>query len=87
MQDFPQGIVAGVPPGITVASKYGEYAQGKGGEEKQLHEFGIVYHPNGPYILGVMTQGSNFERQAEVIRTVSAMIYGEVSASVKKVAR
>lgn len=87
LQDFPQGIVAGVPPGIPVASKFGEHTQGKSGEEKQLHEFGIVYHPNGPYILGVMTQGDNFERQAEVIRTVSAMIYGEVSTSTKKGAR
>lgn len=79
LQDFPQGIVAGVPKGVAVASKFGEYASGARGENKQLHEFGIVYHPNGPYIIGIMTEGSDFEGQAEIIRTVSAMLYREVS--------
>lgn len=78
LQDFSQGIVAGVPDGVPVASKFGENTHSTDGEKKQLHEFGIVYHPRGPYIIGVMTEGDSFERQAEFIRTISAMIYAEV---------
>lgn len=78
MEDFPKGIAAGVPPGIPVAAKFGEHAVNKNGGGKQLHEFGIIYHPKSPYILGVMTEGDNFDRQAEVIRTVSAMVFAEV---------
>lgn len=82
-QDFSQGIVAGLPKGVKVASKFGECVTGARGEIKQLHEFGIVYHPKGPYIIGVMTEGNDFNRQAEIIRTVSAMLYAEVSGPMK----
>ncbi|MBI5634611.1 MAG: serine hydrolase [Nitrospirae bacterium] len=75
LQDFPQGIIAGVPKGTIVASKFGEH-----GEDSQLHEFGIVYHRTHPYILGIMTQGDDFGKQAEIIRDISRMIYAEVDA-------
>lgn len=77
-EDFSQGISAGVPKGITVAAKFGEFESGSRGEQKQLHEFGIVYHPKGHYILGIMTQGNDYTRQTEVIRDVSALVYREV---------
>ncbi|MDP2157560.1 MAG: serine hydrolase [Nitrospirota bacterium] len=76
-QDFPLGIAGGVPQGIVIASKFGEHAGGLNQEQKQLHEFGIVYHPEHPYILGVMTRGNDFGRQAEVIRDISRLIYTE----------
>ena len=81
LQDFPQGIAAGVPKGTVVAAKFGEHVWGEHAEDKQLHEFGIVYHPKGHYILGVMTQGRDFDRQAEIIRDISALIYAEVDSS------
>lgn len=83
LQEFPQGIYAGVPRGTIVASKFGEHDWLKRGEDKQLHEFGIVYHPNGHYILGVMTQGNDFERQAEIIRDISRLIYEELASTAK----
>jgi len=81
LQDFPQGIGAGVPSGTVVASKFGEHAWGERGGEKQLHEFGIVYHPKGHYILGVMTEGYDFNRQAEIISDISRTIYQAIDAS------
>lgn len=81
-EDFSQGITAGVPKGVTVAAKFGEFESGKNGEERQLHEFGIVYHPKGAYILGVMTQGNDFEHQTEIIREISSLVYREVDAGV-----
>jgi len=47
---------------------------------RQLHEFGIVYHPRGPYLLGVMTKGHEFARLAAVIREISGAVYTEVSS-------
>lgn len=81
LQDFPQGISAGVPIGTIVAAKFGEHSRGEHGEEKQLHEFGIVYHPKGHYILGIMTQGRDFNRQAEIIRDISRLIYEAVDSA------
>ena len=81
LQDFPQGIIAGVPKGTVVAAKFGEYSHGMPGEDRQLHEFGIVYHPKGPYILGIMSSGHDQAIQAEIIREISARIYAEVDGS------
>lgn len=80
LQEFPSGIVAGVPKGVTVASKFGETNPAQRGGELQLHEFGIVYHPKGPYILGVMTVGHDRQAQAGALRDVSALIYDAVDA-------
>ena len=82
LQDFPQGIAAGVPKGITVAAKFGEIVPDDGRAEVQLHEFGIVYHPGSPYILGIMTQGGVFSQQAGIIRDISRMIYSEVDSTI-----
>jgi beta-lactamase class A len=79
-QDFSQGIVAGVPKGTIVASKFGESLGGVTGQELQLHEFGIVYHPHHRYLLGVMTQGSDLNRLAQVIQGVSKIVYDQVDA-------
>ena len=83
LQDFPEGIVAGVPKGIKVAAKFGEVVPENPGEDIQLHEFGIVYHPQNHYILGIMTRGRDFSRQAEIIRDISRMIYIEVDSNIK----
>jgi beta-lactamase class A len=80
LEDFPQGISAGVPKGVTVAAKFGEYTDNKITNGNQLHEFGIVYHPKGHYILGIMTKGSDFSRQTEIIREISAIVYQEVDS-------
>lgn len=84
LQDFPQGISAGVPKGIPVAAKFGEYGEGIPGEDKQLHEFGIVYHSKGPYILGIMTRGHDTAIQTEIIKEISALVYAEVDSNTSK---
>jgi beta-lactamase class A len=80
LQDFPRGIVAGVPKGVVVASKFGEMLPATPGGDVQLHEFGIVYHPRGPYILGIMTVGRDWSAQADLLRDVSALVYREIEA-------
>ncbi|CAG0926539.1 hypothetical protein RHDC3_00077 [Rhodocyclaceae bacterium] len=75
--DFRDGIVAGVPAGVAVASKFGERTLDNG--QRELHEFGIVYHPKGAYLLGVMTKGHDFARLSSVIGEISGAVYAEVS--------
>jgi len=54
--DFTAGLLAGVPRGIPVAAKFGEWALGTHSEVRQLQEFGIVFHGQPPYLLGVAGQ-------------------------------
>lgn len=80
LQDFTQGMIAGVPKGTVVASKFGELSRGLQEDDKQLHEFGIVYHPSHPYILGIMTRGSDFSKLPRIIATISELTYHEVDS-------
>lgn len=71
---FVEGLVAGVPKTISVSHKFG--VQGKSGDTtQQLHDCGVVYYPEHPYLLCVMTKGSSAERQTSVIRDISSTIY------------
>lgn len=76
--EFRNGIVAGVPPNIVVAHKFGERTLGSSGEIKELHDCGIVYYPNDPYLLCIMSQGSNFSALDDIIGNISRRIYQEV---------
>jgi beta-lactamase class A len=76
--NFPQGIAGGVPEGITVSQKFGErQVQDEQGNisSRELHDCGIVYAPAGPYMLCVMTRGSDFETLAREIKDVSKLVY------------
>lgn len=74
---FTRGLTAGVPENIVVAHKFGERYIG---DIKQLHDCGIVYYPNNPYLLCVMTQGENWDELADTIKTVSSKVYIEVDS-------
>lgn len=77
--DFRRGIASGIPAGIKMSSKFGEYADSKNPTINQLHEFGIVYHPKGPYILGILTKGSNIENSLDFMKAVSKTVYESVN--------
>lgn len=74
---FDMGIVAGIPKGTTIAHKFGERAFGDN-SVKQLHDCGIIYAPNAPYLLCVMTRGDDFAKLGTVIAGVSDIVYKEV---------
>lgn len=76
---FREGILAGIPEGVPVSSKYGEAWVST--EVHQLHEFAIVYHRNRPYLLGVLTRGRDFEKMKSFIRELSRIVYQDVEAS------
>ncbi len=76
--EFVSGLVAGVPRGTVVAHKFGIWDSAETG--KQLHDCGIVFHPQTPYLLCVMTRGTkDFHANADVISTISEMVYDEVA--------
>jgi len=77
--DFKDGIVAGLPKNIVSAHKFGERQYLDTGL-KQLHDCGIVYLTNKPYLLCVMTRGDNFDSLKSVIGNVSKIVYSYVSS-------
>ena len=77
--DFDKGIAAGVPAGIAIANKFGEreYA---GTDTVQLHDCGVVYAPQRPYMLCVMTRGKDIPSLANVVRDISATVYTKIGS-------
>jgi beta-lactamase class A len=78
--DFTRGLVAGVPPKTVVAHKFGEKTLGPNQEIKQLHDCGIVYYPQHPYLLCIMTRGDSFEYLDDTIKDISRLVFKEVDA-------
>lgn len=76
--EFKSGLVAGVPQGVEVAHKFGEKSEGDG--TVQLHDCGIVYYPKHPYLLCVMSKGSNFGVLDDVIADISRITFSEIDA-------
>ena len=70
---FTKGLAAGVPKGTSVAHKFGEARFQNGA--LQLHDCGIVYKPHQPYLICVMTHGSDYEAQAKNIADISSIIW------------
>lgn len=78
---FKQGIVAGVPKDIMVAHKFGERGFTQDGKNLgQLHDCGIIYYPDNPYLLCIMTKGDDYRELETVISDVSRMFYEEVDS-------
>ena len=77
---FDQGLIAGVPGNVPIAHKYGayEFEEEINGEKvlaQQLHDCGIVYHAEKPYIFCFMTKGKDAATLYQIISHMSKMIY------------
>jgi len=75
--EFKQGLVANLPKNIPIAHKFGEREVGNG--THQLHDCGIVYYPNHPYLVCIMTKGPNFNDLSATIEQISNKIYSEAT--------
>ena len=73
---FTDGLVKGVPVGTIVAHKFGHRILQ---DEEQLHDCGIIYHPETHYLLCVMTSGKNYEGEKEAIAAISKIVYDGVT--------
>jgi beta-lactamase class A len=85
---FRDGMASGIPPDVNIASKTGERVikildiEGVPAEILQLHEFGIIYHPERPFLLGITARGSDFRKLARVIRDITSLVSSEVDQQV-----
>jgi beta-lactamase class A len=78
---FKDGLVAGVPADITVAHKYGTYtfADAQGNRTGvELHDCGIIYRDLHPYLLCMMTKGTNADKLASFVAGMSKTAYQAV---------
>ena len=78
---FAEGLRAGVPEHVAIAHKFG-YRRMDGAlrdtPSSQLHDCGIVYYPNKPYFICVMTKGNNINDLKAFIGEVSEAVYRDV---------
>lgn len=82
--EFRNGIIAGVPPDVGVVHKFGERTYSEKNIEKQMHDCGIVYYPDHPYLICVMTRGDSFEHLDDSIREISALVFKNVNEQLAK---
>jgi beta-lactamase class A len=75
--DFNGGLRRGVPDNIPVARKFGERELGSG--KQHFHDCGIVYYPQHPYLLCIMTQGNDIASQMEAITSISNFVYVKIA--------
>jgi beta-lactamase class A len=92
---FYDGISAGVPKDVSTAQKYGEFvdtdASQKNVSAVELSNCGIIYAPNNPYELCVMTKGAydgkgqaDEQRLASIIKDISGIVYKYATANSNK---
>ncbi len=74
---FKRGLVANLPSDVEVAHKFGEAGSP---EMRQLHETGLVYAGNTPYLITVMTSGADVDKLAGAIATISRTVYDRMGA-------
>jgi beta-lactamase class A len=74
---YAGAIVAGVPVHIPIAHKFGVRTVSDLGSTHtaELHDCGIVYYPNHPYLLCVMTRGGDFPLLERAIQDISRTTY------------
>ena len=77
--EFKEGLVAGVPSSVAVVHKFGErqIIVATTGEVKtrELHDCGIVYDKETPYLLCIMTEGTDFTKLQKTIAKISSLAY------------
>jgi beta-lactamase class A len=83
---FKDGLVSAVPSNIAVAHKFGERASLDPTNNtivgREFHDCGIIYYPQEPYLLCVMTKGSNLANLEKSVNDVSKLIYTQVKNGV-----
>jgi len=77
--EFNKGLIAGVPENVIVAHKFGIKNASEKEKTTQLHDCGVIYHPENPYLLCIMTKGTDQPAQTNTIKELSTAIYQVIS--------
>lgn len=80
--EFNDGIRAGVPANIVISHKFGERKLDTG--LQQLHDCGIVYYPNHPYLLCMMSRGTDTSELASSLSDISTFVYNKIDGEYGK---
>lgn len=75
--DFKEGIVKGLPANTRIAHKFGESGNQT---QKQLHESAIVYLNSKPYLLTIMTRGSDNKKLSQLLGELSQAVYSDMAS-------
>ncbi len=75
--DYTEGITKAIPPNIKVAHKFGEHGNKT---LHQLHETGIVFYGNTPYVITVMSKGKDIKKLPEVLSGISSIVFNELGS-------
>src|SRR5262249_49459761 len=80
---FDSGLAAGVPAGTDIANKFGESGVTEDGRVTalELHDCGIIYFPQNPYFLCVMTRGTKRSDLETSIQAISRTTYNQIRIS------
>ncbi|MCX5790439.1 MAG: class A beta-lactamase-related serine hydrolase [Elusimicrobia bacterium] len=81
--DSLRGIAQPLPRTVAVAHKFAERAIEPEGV-REFHDCGIVYYPNHPYLLCVMTRGDAYPPLVKTVEDVSAQIYRDLDRRFKR---
>lgn len=76
---FKQGLPSGMPESVKISHKFGRRTN-LPNNGVQLHDCGIVYFPQNPYLLCIMTRGTNETNLTKIISHISKDIYEEVES-------
>jgi hypothetical protein len=80
--DYGNALRAGINPAIPVAHKFGLLTREAEPKERELHDCGIVYYPNNPYLLCVMSKSTLPLSEIETtIADISKTVYDYLSQS------
>lgn len=74
--EYNDALPGRLPQEIVVAHKFGE--AGTEEAERQLHDCGIVYFPDHPYLACIMTRGYDAEKLKLGIQDISRFIYEKI---------
>lgn len=74
---FADGLAGGVPTGTVISHKFGEARVTRDGHAAgiELHDCGIIYAPQDPYLLCVMTKGTDKAALEKTIQHISKIVF------------
>lgn len=79
--DFKEGIIKWVPKGVQVANKFWErvYVDNAGIKTYKIHDCGVVYYEQYPYMICIASTWKNEKILANTIGATSKIVYEEIS--------
>lgn len=75
---FREGLVKELPASRIVAHKFGEAGND---QIHELHESGIIYLDNNPYMITVMSRGTDWNTLSGILGHISKIVYDKMAGT------